>query len=48
MYDYLQEIFDLARETPLMVVIRLEIFLGSWFIWHMQQDDRDFAEFCQR
>jgi hemerythrin len=48
MCDYLHELFDLVRETPLMVTIRLEIFLGSWFIWHMQQDDREFAEFCQQ
>jgi hemerythrin-like metal-binding protein len=48
MCDYLQEIFDLARETPLMVTIRLEIFLGSWFIWHMQRDDMEFAQFCRQ
>lgn len=46
MCDYLQEIFDLGRETPLLVTIRLEIFLGSWFIWHMQRDDAEFAQFC--
>lgn len=48
MSDYLQEIFDLAREAPLMVTIRLEIFLGSWFIWHMQRDDMEFAQFCRQ
>ncbi len=46
MCDYLREIFDLCRETPLLVTIRLEIFLGSWFIWHMHRDDADFARFC--
>jgi hemerythrin-like metal-binding protein len=48
MSDYLQEIFGLGRETPLLVTIRLEIFLGSWFVWHMQRDDMQFAEFCKR
>lgn len=47
MHEYLEEIFDLARETPLMITIRLEIFLGSWFIWHMQRDDVEFAEFLR-
>ena len=48
MCDYLQEIFDLARETPLLITIRLEIFLGSWFVWHMQRDDVEFAQFCRQ
>ncbi|MDD5250811.1 MAG: hemerythrin family protein [Rhodocyclaceae bacterium] len=47
MCDYLAEMFDLAAETPLLVTIRLEIFLGSWFIWHMQRDDVEFAHYCQ-
>ncbi|MGE5466729.1 MAG: bacteriohemerythrin [Ignavibacteria bacterium] len=47
MSDYLMEIFDLSRETPLLVTIKLEMFLGSWFVWHMQQDDADFARFCR-
>lgn len=46
MCDYLSEVYDLARETPLLVTIRLEIFLGSWFVWHMQRDDVEFARFC--
>jgi hemerythrin len=46
MAHYLGEISELARETPLLVTIRLEIFLGSWFIWHMQRDDAEFARFC--
>lgn len=48
MCDYLQEIYDLARETPLLVTIRLEIFLGSWFVWHMQRDDVEFAQFVRQ
>ena len=44
MYDYLVEMFDLAKETPLLVAIRLEMFLGSWFVWHMQRDDAEFAQ----
>jgi len=45
MYDYIVEMYDLAKETPLLVAIRLEMFLGSWFIWHMQRDDAAFAKF---
>lgn len=47
MFDYLAEMFDLAPETPLLVSIRLEMFLGSWFIWHMQRDDVGFAQYCR-
>jgi len=47
MYDYMAEMFDLAKETPLLVAIRLEKFLGSWFVWHMQRDDADFAKHCR-
>lgn len=46
MAHYLTEMSELARETPLLVTIRLEIFLGSWFIWHMQREDAEFARFC--
>lgn len=47
MFDYLAEMFDVAPQTPLLVSIRLEMFLGSWFIWHMQRDDVGFAEYCR-
>ena len=43
MHDYIAEMFDLAKETPLLVAVRLEMFLGSWFVWHMQRDDAEFA-----
>lgn len=47
MFDYLAEMFELAQETPLLVSIRLEMFLGSWFVWHMQRDDNAFALHCR-
>jgi hemerythrin-like metal-binding protein len=45
MLDYLAEMRELAKETPLLVAVRLEMFLGSWFVWHMQREDTAFAEY---
>lgn len=43
MHEYLAEMGDLATGSPMLVAIRLEYFLGSWLIWHMQREDMDFA-----
>lgn len=45
MYDYLAEMLDLGAGGPLLVAIRLEYLLGSWLVWHMQRDDRDFVRY---
>jgi hemerythrin-like metal-binding protein len=44
MLDYLVEMYAMASTQPLVVAIKLEKFLGSWFIWHVQREDADFAE----
>jgi hemerythrin-like metal-binding protein len=43
MREYLIEMRDLALSEPLAVAIKIERFLGSWFIWHMQHDDAQLA-----
>jgi len=43
MLSYLAEMYELASTQPLVVAIKLEKFLGSWFIWHVQREDVDFA-----
>lgn len=45
MLDYLDEMAVLAPGRPLVVAIKLEKFLGSWFIWHMQRDDTEMARY---
>ena len=45
MLDYLDEMAALAPGRPLIVAIKLEKFLGSWFIWHMQKDDTELARY---
>lgn len=45
MLDYLDEMAALAPRGPLVVAIKLEKFLGSWFIWHMQKDDTEMARY---
>lgn len=45
MLDYLAEMADLVAASPLVVAIKLEKFLGSWFIWHMQKDDAELARY---
>ena len=45
MLDYLDEMAALAPGRPLIVAIKLEKFLGSWFIWHMQKDDTEMARY---
>lgn len=45
MLDYLAEMADLVGASPLTVAIKLEKFLGSWFIWHMQKDDAELARY---
>jgi len=45
MLDYLAEMADLVSAGPLVVAIKLEKFLGSWFIWHMQKDDAELARY---
>lgn len=48
MLDYLAEMADLVGTAPLAVAIKLEKFLGSWFIWHMQKDDAELARYWLR
>lgn len=45
MLDYLDEMAALAPGSPLIIAIKLEKFLGSWFIWHMQKDDTEMARY---
>lgn len=45
MLAYLAEMADLVVAGPLTVAIKLEKFLGSWFIWHMQRDDAELARY---
>lgn len=43
MQDYLSEMQELVSTQPLAVVVKLERFLGSWFLWHLQREDVDFS-----
>lgn len=45
MLDYLDEMAAMAPGSPLIIAIKLEKFLGSWFIWHMQKDDTEMARY---
>ncbi len=45
MLGYLAETADLVAASPLTVAIKLEKFLGSWFVWHMQKDDAELARY---
>lgn len=44
MRDYLSDMQELATTTPLAVVVKLERFLGSWFVWHLQGEDVKFSK----
>lgn len=48
MKDYLSEMKELVSTQPLAVVVKLERFLGSWFLWHLQRDDVDFSKYFLR
>jgi hemerythrin-like metal-binding protein len=43
MLDYLTEMKNVVAIQPLAVVIKLEKFLGSWFLWHRQREDHHFG-----
>ena len=45
MKAYMAELQSRSVDTPLLIPIRLEKLFGSWFVWHMQLDDGDFAKF---
>jgi len=45
MMDYLSEMQELVSTQPLAVVIKLEGFLGAWFLWHLQHDDVEFSKY---
>lgn len=47
MIEYIEEMRERALTQPLAVAIKMENFLGSWFIWHMQQDDMRLARHLQ-
>lgn len=47
MLEYIEEMRELALAQPLAVAIKIEKFLGSWFIWHMQRDDVELARHLQ-
>lgn len=47
MLEYIEEMRELAITQPLAVAIKIEKFLGSWFIWHMQRDDVKLARHLQ-
>lgn len=44
MRDYLSEMQTLEPTSPLAVVVKLERFLGSWFLWHLQGEDIKFSK----
>jgi hypothetical protein len=39
---------DYLTEMKSVVVIKLEKFLGSWFLWHRQREDRHFSQYTLR
>lgn len=45
MMDYLSEMQALVSIEPLAVVVKLERFLGAWFLWHLQHDDVIFSQY---
>ena len=45
MWNYLSEMQELVSTQPLAVVVKLEKFLGSWFLWHLQRDDIEFSKY---
>lgn len=48
MRDYLSETHKQILIQPLSVIVRLEKFLGSWFLFHQQRDDIDFGRYYHR
>ena len=48
MLDYLSEMQELVSIEPIAVVVKLERFFGSWFLWHLQRDDVDFSKYFLR
>lgn len=43
MQAYLEDMHGLAAQQPLTAAIKLEKFLGSWLVWHIQREDMDFV-----
>ena len=46
MRDYLSDMKELVATSPLTVVVKLEKFLGSWFLWHLQGEDVKFSKYA--
>lgn len=45
MSEYIGEMREVAAQQPITVAIKIERFLGSWFVWHMERDDAQFARY---
>jgi hemerythrin len=44
MIEYIEEMRTLTPTNPMVVAIKMDKFIGSWFTWHMQRDDMALAE----